>query len=90
LAGERNEPQQESERTMYENTILASMSPATLASFIADIDLLNKGAETLQLRCRKLAYKSLVSNVGETEAERFIDDAYGAAERHLQIADLLN
>lgn len=60
--------------------IIALMSPATLASLIDDLDMIDPTADDKitsiveWLKLAKLARKALVANVGDDEAARMIEE----------------
>ena len=55
--------------------LIGIMSPKTLASLIADIQMLGKGADQDELELERLATKALQANVGDMEAKAMIADA---------------
>jgi len=55
--------------------LIGLMSPKTLASLIADIQMLGKGADLDELEIERLATKALQANVGDLEAKVMIADA---------------
>lgn len=55
--------------------LIGLMSPKTLASLIADIQMLGKGADRDELEIERLATKVLQANVGDMEAKAMIADA---------------
>lgn len=58
------------EETRLQN-VIAVMSPATLASFCADIDKLGTGADNDALAAYEMAMVALKNNVGEDESTSF-------------------
>jgi hypothetical protein len=52
--------------------VLRVASPATLASLIADVDMLGKGADREALALREAAETELRANVGDADAERMM------------------
>ncbi|MEX1095337.1 MAG: hypothetical protein WED34_04775 [Planctomycetales bacterium] len=60
--------------------VIGLMSPLTLASFIADLDIIDptedeKITSVVEwLRLAKIARKALIVNVGDEEAERMIEE----------------
>ncbi len=61
-------------------TFFGAASPATLASLIADIELLDKGASVAELSLAEKALTELVNNIGEDDARRMIDASAKNAE----------
>ena len=59
------------------NTFFATASPTTLASLVADIHCLGKGAEPEQLTLARRAEVLLEQNVGIDEAAMMIEDFCG-------------
>lgn len=55
--------------------LIGIMSPRTLASLIADIQMLGKGADRDELEIERHATKALESIVGDLEAKAMIADA---------------
>ena len=54
--------------------VLRVASPATLASLIADVDMLGNGAGREALTLRAAAENELRANVGDEEAERMMTE----------------
>ena len=57
------------------NTFFTVASPLTLASLVADVHGLCKGAQPDELRLAAQAEMTLRANVGDDEARRMIADA---------------
>ena len=54
--------------------VLRVASPATLSSLIADVDMLSQGADREALAIRAAAESALRANVGDSEADRMMQD----------------
>lgn len=52
--------------------LIEIMSPATLASFIADVECLGMGASAEALESERKARKALIALIGKRQAERMI------------------
>jgi hypothetical protein len=60
------------------DAFFTTVSPHTLASLIADVQVLGTGADLSQLNLDRKAKHWLIQNVGLDEAERMIQAAVGA------------